>query len=650
LASAPLLNRLTWPDARRVHTDHGWSQAWDQAVLEAALARWDRDYDPKAFLLGSHRGPEYNYQSGLRNIVVHPTRESLEYALLLLESGETFRRERALNILDRDLQLQETDPNSRWCGVWPYYLEEPLAQMSAADLNWADFNGAQLLVIVLRHQDQLPAALLQRMREAIRLAALAIKRRDVTPYYTNIAVQGSFVTLASAELLDDPEIGSYAIARLRRFAATVDESGSFAEYNSPTYMHVTLENLTRILTFVRNSEARALSERLHERAWLHLAMHWHSPTRQFAGPMSRAYSNDVGSPLWLQKALNNELAFVTLDEIRAKPPSGNGDVIILPYSCPESLRSRFLHFTGAHQHREVFISGQRLVDNLKVSTKAVPMLPIEGTTFLTSAFSLGSANRSDFWVQRRPLIAYWGGDQRPPQCMQLRAIKDDYDFASGLFYSAHDSGCVLGAIAFRSNGGDKHPSLDPVRNGTFTAKRIYAQFLFPVWADAWQVLSDGKPVQDLKADLPLSARISIDMGTCRMCVQVRKANFGGFRPKVVFVRQDGQARLELILFEAAEEQTLHWSDMNDAGCSFTLVMDDRPSSLRQFDRRCSSSSFTSSPVEDYTRLRWRSPSKPLEVTVRRGVHPVAEMDAAYDERVSGEPAPMERLSDEKILG
>jgi len=367
LATAPTLSDMSWGKAGGAPASRGWSSAWDRALLEGVLARWDKDYDANACLLSGHRGPEYNYQSGLRNMVVHPTRESFEYALLLLESGEAPRRERALKVLDRNLQLQETDPKSRWRGIWPYYLEEPLAKMPAVDLNWADFNGAHLLLTLFRHESKLPDELAGRTREAIRQAAYAIQRRHVTPYYTNIAVQGSFVTLAAAELLKDDALATYALDRIRGVAATVDESGSFAEYNSPTYLHVTLENLTRILAFVRNSEALGIAERMHERLWLHLAAHWHPPTRQLAGPMSRAYSNDIGSPLWLQKATNNELPFLSLDDIRANPPSESGDVALLAYRCPAALRPQFLRLARMHQHREIFISGQKLVDNLTIS-------------------------------------------------------------------------------------------------------------------------------------------------------------------------------------------------------------------------------------------------------------------------------------------
>jgi hypothetical protein len=649
LSAAPLLEGLTWCEAPQTQPSHGWSSAWDLALIRGMLAPWDRQYDPKVSLLSAHRGPEYNYQTSLRNTFVHPTRESFEYALLLLESGDNARRERALNVFDHDLRLQETDPKSPWCGVWPYYVEEPLDKMSAADLNWADFNGAHLLVALFRHEQKFPAELAKRTRDAVRLAAYAIQRRNVTPYYTNIAVQGSFVTLAAAELLQDDNLASYAMERIRRVAATVDESGSFAEYNSPTYAHVTLENLTRILTFVRNSEALAITGRMHERIWQHLAAHWHPPTRQFAGPMSRAYSNDVGSPLWLQKATDNELAFLTINELNDNPPNESSDVVLLAYKCPEALLPQFLRLARTHQHREIFVSGQRLVDNLKISERTAPVVPIEGTTYLTPAFSLGSANRSDFWVQRRPLIAYWGGPQRPPQCMQLRVMKDDYDFASGLFYSVQETGCVLGAVAFRSDGGDKHPSLDPIWNGIFKLTRLYVQFFFPVWRDTWQVLADGKLLEGSTAPLPFSNRISINADSCKLCLQVRTAVFGKSNPSLRFARAAGQARLELMLFDSADQQTLHWSEVNEAGCSFTLVVEDSRDSLAHLDRRCAAKPFAAAQVGERTHFTWQSPSAPLELTVQRGVHPVAQMDAAYDERANGKAIPMVRLNDQKIL-
>jgi len=73
-----------------------------------------------------------------------------------------------------------------------------------------------------------------------------------------------------------------------------------------------------------------------------------------------------------------------------------------------------------------------------------PTHPVEGTTWLEKDWCLGSANRGNFWVQSRPLVAYWGGPQRPAHYVQARLIKDDYDFSSGLLYTVQDRGWVLG--------------------------------------------------------------------------------------------------------------------------------------------------------------------------------------------------------------
>jgi len=88
-----------------------------------------------------------------------------------------------------------------------------------------------------------------------------VRRRNVAMSYTNIAVMGAFVTLAAAEMLGDANLAAYAPDRLRRFARAVDETGGFAEYNSPTYTHVTIANLTRLRMLVRDEDSRALGRR-----------------------------------------------------------------------------------------------------------------------------------------------------------------------------------------------------------------------------------------------------------------------------------------------------------------------------------------------------------------------------------------------------
>ncbi len=102
-----------------------------QAFLRA-LAREDEGYDPAARMLRAEFSSP-GYHTTLQGGIVHRTRESLKYAVALLDSGDPARLERAEAILDRVIALQDQDPGSRTYGIWPWFLEEPLDRMSPPD-------------------------------------------------------------------------------------------------------------------------------------------------------------------------------------------------------------------------------------------------------------------------------------------------------------------------------------------------------------------------------------------------------------------------------------------------------------------------------------------------------------------------------------
>src|SRR5512140_2601074 len=142
-----------------------WTPEWDRPLIEAALRRQDAAFDEREMMVKRNVGPDYNYHSQIRNSVAHPTRDSLVYALDLLEAGGDQRARRAAGVIERVVALQDTDPSSKWYGIWGYHMEEPPPKMAPADWNWADFNGSTLLLIAYRHGSKLPAPLMSKVRE-----------------------------------------------------------------------------------------------------------------------------------------------------------------------------------------------------------------------------------------------------------------------------------------------------------------------------------------------------------------------------------------------------------------------------------------------------------------------------------------------------
>lgn len=626
LLAAPAANLLSAEPKR-------WTAKWDRAVLTAAVERMDAGFDPAVTLLQQKLGPEYRYHTNLRSTNVHATRDSLDYALLLLESGEFHRRDRGLAIIGRVLALQDTNPDSKWYGLWGYYLEEPASKMSPADWNWADFLGALLLEIEFRHGGKLPSALRQGVREAIRHAAASVRRRNVAMTYTNIAVQGTFVTLAAAEVLNDTDLLGYAKDRLIRFARTVDETGSFAEYNSPAYANVTIANLTRIRMYVKDAASRRLASRIETRAWTHLARHWHAPTRQLAGPMSRCYRTDIGFPLWIQKGLNGAVEFTSLDTVASRGVPG--EVALLDYRCPEEALGWFLVLETAREHRELFANAPAGVT------------PTRGTTFLGVEHCLGSVNRGSFWVQSRPLLAYWGGSDRPARYLQARLVKDDYDFASGLLYATQVKNYVLAAAVFRSPGGDKHPSLDPVKDAQFTCSRLRLRIDLAGVPFNAPILVNGQNGD--AGQYARGSRVVTDLGGTLLYFKPLQTVFGDPTGRVSVAREDGLLTLSVDFLPPGPARPVKFPSA--AYCAFCLAIHDAEGTLADYDEYVEKFETVHrlDLDRDLVALTWKTAWADLGLEVSTQPAEVNVLDRSFREFHDGKPVRVERLSDRKLV-
>ncbi len=547
-----------------------------KAAFLRALERQDRRYDPNEHMI---RRPfsSPGYHTTLKGGYVHPTRDSLKYAVALLDAGTQERLSRAEAVLRKVISLQDQDPDSRTYGIWSWFYEEPLEKMSPPDWNWADFCGTQLLQVARDHMHRLPAELQRSVRESIIHAARSIKRRNVGPGYTNIALMGTCVTLSAGELFDQAELLEYGRSRLRRFWEYTRQKGSFSEYNSPTYTVVAIEEITRMHQHITDPPSRPLLEKINRFAWFHLARHFHPPTGQWAGPHSRCYSTMLRSSTraFIQRATAGRVEFMpeedawqSLEAHRVRP------------ACPEDYFHYFTKLPEPRLEIETFKKG------------GAGRHDTVGTTYLHPAFTLGSANVSDLWNQRRPVLAYWNADNDDVVAARIRCLHDDYDYSSASIFTVQDKNDLLGAVVFATDRGDTHISLDRI-DGTIKAKDLRLRLEFEGAVKNLTIAPARASVRNLAAKEGSGAGLHsaadsngdaqtaqaawcITSGAVRCGFDVPYAVFDDNRIRFETGRNDHKAWIDIILYSGREKE-IDFRTIQKAAVVFTLAMNIDPS-------------------------------------------------------------------------
>ncbi len=481
----------------------------------------DEVYSAEHSMLGlSWKGPDYHTRVP-NGAWVHPTRESLDYALRLLQSG---RKERAAVIVSKVLTLQDTDPTSKTYGIWPWLLEEPLAEMDPPDWNWADFCGARLAQLLVEHVRDLPEDLVGATRTGLGHAAASIFRRNVGPAYTNIAVMGAGVTLTAGELLGEPRLADYGLRRLRNIVEHTEHHGGFNEYNSPTYTVVTLAECERILQLVRDTHARADAERLRRVAWRNIAEHYHPGTNQWAGPHSRAYSDR------LDAGIAGYLSARTGVEVLPHPTSGVRDRLegTAPLPCPDDLVDRFRSPVNEElELRSTFIRRDGDESTL-------------GTTWMSEDACLGSVSGDNLWDQRRVLLGYWRTEEDPAVVLRLRFLHDGRDFSSACVRNVQGGPRILSAVGLLTGMGDAHHQLDVPASGAFDAEDFRVRYQLVGNGVAGRELGDG--------------RFELYAGSHRAVIQTAPGRFGPHELAWKMERAEGRTYLDGVCYRGSRQR------------------------------------------------------------------------------------------------
>jgi len=489
---------------------------WVIKEVEENNKNFDPEYNALKTFTPSTANHYHSQRVGMYN---HPTRQTAAYAVALLETGIKEYQERAFKVIEAVVKAQDTVRANNTYGIWPYYFEEPLDQMYKPDWNWADFISVQLLEAYMRFYETIPSDLLDKMESSIIHASYSIKKRDVKPGYTNIAIMGTLVTHLAGHLFDNQELKDYADMRMKRFYDYTKKLGGFVEYNSPTYTRVALDELVRMKQYILDPATLEMVDFCYSTGWKVLATHFHSPSGQLCGPHSRSYSTLLRDSFYdiLYGASGGKIKFG-----EAKKPVG---YYKLQHQIPNELISYFTEVPG---------------ERVQVDTFSLNKNPPVGYSYLTPEFCFGSVNRCTTWKQRRPYIIYWG-DSKNPKFLRIKLMHDSEDFGIGNIFTVQQKNEALTVLNFAVNGGDYHVSIDRLKDAKFKAKDVRLRFEMASaeLADKLELNKTGFSLKDGKIQISINMIKSVFSD---LNIQVEKGN------------SDELAWVDYIIYSGQEEK------------------------------------------------------------------------------------------------
>ncbi len=315
-----------------------------KALLAFCLRDFDARWDEREKLLYSREG-----EKGF-----HGTRESVYYALALLERDAPGDAERAAGIISRVNSLQYLCPGQPWHGTFPSFSEHGVPPMAPEclerlgregeyaldvfterlftrfredlaaggmgdreaagimatlrtslrrvwpavwdtyDPNWREFILCAYALILRFFEDRLPPRVAEGMdRAAAEGIAAAVKRAKsgVTPLNTNVRCVHILTASMFASRWRDGTLAAYAEESAAAFLSEYLGSGA-AEFNSPTYNGVVL-TYTPFMKAFGGPEVRLLGEALDAGMWSDLAEFYNPALKNICGPYTRCYEMDL---------------------------------------------------------------------------------------------------------------------------------------------------------------------------------------------------------------------------------------------------------------------------------------------------------------------------------------------------------------------
>ncbi len=268
----------------------------DRDDLASVTTAWaDRWFDPEVGLL---RNPPGSFGGAIADESVHLIPQSAWYAAGLLLRDEADDRARASQVVAAILATQYDRPGEVWHGTFARFFEWPEPPSDAVewedyDPNWRQFVGTTWLVILRRFEDRLPAELLSRIEDSLRVAVEGEPADRVRPWYTNIALMKAVLEVEAGHRLHEPSWVARGHALAEAIVDRRARQGSFDEFNSPTYYGIDLLGLAMWRSCPVSSRVREWGAGMEQALWAETALLYHAGLGNLCGPYTRTYGMDL---------------------------------------------------------------------------------------------------------------------------------------------------------------------------------------------------------------------------------------------------------------------------------------------------------------------------------------------------------------------
>ncbi|MBN8217492.1 MAG: hypothetical protein J0L75_12675 [Spirochaetes bacterium] len=192
-------------------------------------------------------------------------------------------------VIDWLSRFQETNLANK--NPWNFYWY--WGDTVVKDANAVQFNMRIAVFVWTHYRDRLNESGRKKLEALLRRSVEGVRKQAVRVSYSNIYLMKIFNLIALGEALGLPGVAEEGYRNLDQWIAFTWDTG-VAEYLSPTYYAVDIENLALVRNFAKDAAGRAAAERALVYLWNEVMLNWYAPGGRLGGAHSRDYDRLTG--------------------------------------------------------------------------------------------------------------------------------------------------------------------------------------------------------------------------------------------------------------------------------------------------------------------------------------------------------------------